>query len=71
MQLSEEFSRLKARLSGERERLDEVNEITERCKRVENHIHTAEELIKQASSRKLMQYNECEIEIYRKRVLSS
>ena len=42
MQLSEEFSRLKARLSGERERLDEVNEITERCKRVENHIHTAE-----------------------------
>jgi hypothetical protein len=71
MELQEEFNKIKVRLMGEKERLDELNELSERSKKIEMHIHTVDALIKEASARKLNQYNECEMEIYRKRVLSS
>jgi flagellar motility protein MotE (MotC chaperone) len=57
MQLDEEYNRLKVRQAGEKERLDELNDVTERMKRIEHHIHTVEDLIKQAFARKLNHFH--------------
>ncbi len=48
-----------------------MNDLNEKSKKIEQHIHNVEELIKVAFPRKLNQYYECEMEIYRKRVLGS
>lgn len=61
MQLQEEFNRIKVRMTGEKERLEEVNELAERCKKIETHIHTVDELIKTALTRKLNLFNDCEM----------
>lgn len=43
------------------QKLNEVNELSEKQKKIEMHMTVASELIKDASSRKLNQYNECEL----------
>jgi hypothetical protein len=40
-------------------------------KKIEHHIHVIEDLINQATARKLNRFNDAEMEIYRKRVLNS
>lgn len=41
---------------GDKDKLDELNELTEKSKKIEQHIHTVDELIKEAFARKLNQY---------------
>jgi hypothetical protein len=71
MELSEEFNKLKIKMLSDKDKMDEFTDNAERSKKIEMHIHTAEELIKEASARQLKQYNDLEMEIYRKGVLSS
>lgn len=44
---------------GEKEKLNEVNELSERQKKIEAHMNMASQLIQNATQRKLNQYNEC------------
>lgn len=59
--LSEELNLIKVKLMNDKEKLNEVNEHSERQKKIELHMTIASDLLKEASARKLNQYYECEM----------
>lgn len=71
LELEQQLSKVKSKLSTQGGRMDDQAELTEKNKRIQWHLNNADQVLSEAKKRRINQYSQVQEEIYSKKVLNS